>query len=233
MIDSQTPVLQAEQRSWAYWFADGLPYLIAGAACLLIGLALLGAQARPRKPLVIVLVAVALVLYGVVFFRMKQVIEWLKSRITYPRTGYTATPYFADQQDPLPVDLTMLTMNGADAKRASDIGRLHDDRKHQAWLVVVLTALGIGVAWFIDSRWICLAAGVLAGLAIWVGARKNERVLWIEVVAFPFVGYWLLILHVGRVDRIALFVVGGGLSLVCLGGVRLFQYLRRNPAPRA
>src|ERR1700683_1965993 len=159
MIDSQTPVLQAEQRSWAYWFADGLPYLIAGAACLLIGLALLGAQARPRKPLVIVLVAVALVLYGVVFFRMKQVIEWLKSRITYPRTGYTATPYAPDQQAPPPVDLTILAMNGADAKRASDIGRLHVDRKHQAWLVVLLTALGLGVGWFIDRRWLCLAAG--------------------------------------------------------------------------
>jgi hypothetical protein len=233
MTELQSPVLRAERRSWTYWFDDGLPNLVAGVACMLIGFALLGAQARPRNPLVIALAALAFVLYGVVFFRMKQVIEWLKARITYPRTGYTATPYFADHQDALPVDLTMLTMNGADAKRALEIGRLHDDRAHRALLVAVLTALGLGVAWYVENRWLCLAAGVVAALAIWLVAQKNARVLWIEVVAFPFVGYWLLVLHMGRVDRIALFVVGGGLSLVCLGGVRLSQYLRRNPAPRA
>lgn len=124
----------------------------------------------------------------------------------------------------------MLAMNGADAKRASDIGRLHDDRNRRVWLVVVLTAMGLGVAWFVESRWKCLVAGVVAGVAIWLGALKNERVLWMGIVAFPFVGYSLLFLHVGRVDRIALFVAGGGLALVCLGGVRRFQYLRRNPA---
>jgi hypothetical protein len=233
MTESQMPVVRAEQRSWAYWFADGLPNLVAGFACLLIGFGMIAAQARPRRLLVVAFGVFAFVLYGLALFRMKQVIEWLKARITYPRTGYTATPYFADKPDVLPIDFTKLTMNGADAKREQDIGRLHDDRKHQAWLVVVLTAVGIGVAWFVDNTWICLAAGVVAGLAIWVVAQKNERVLWIEVVAFPFVGYWLLLLHVGRVDRIALFVVGGGLALVFSGGFRLLQYLRRNPASRA
>jgi intracellular septation protein A len=233
MTELQSPVLRAEQRSWSYWFDDGLPNLVAGVACLLIGFGMLAAQARPRKPLVIVFGAIAFVLYGVVLIRMKQVIEWLKARITYPRTGYAAPPYFTQDMDTLPLDLTVLTLNGADAKKAWNTGRLHEDRNRRAGLVVGLTLMGLAAAWFIESRWICLAAGILVGLAIWLGTRKHERASWIEVVAFPFAGMYSLIFRTGKVDRLAVFVVGGGLALVLTGGLRLFQYLRRNPVPSA
>jgi hypothetical protein len=233
MTDSQSPVLQAEQRSWTYWLADGLPNLVAGCTCLLIGFGLLAEQARPRKPLVVALGVVALALYCVALFRMKQVIEWLKVRITYRRTGYAAPPYFTDDAGTLPLDLTTLSLSGADAKRPSDIGRVHEDRKRRALLVIALCAAGMAAAWFVESRWICLVAGMVIALAIWLGTRKNERASWIELAAFPFAGMYLLVVHVGKVDRLAVFVVGGGLALVLSGGWRLIQYLRRNPVPNA
>jgi len=36
-----SPVLSAEQRSWHYWFDDGLPSLLTGIACLLLAASLL------------------------------------------------------------------------------------------------------------------------------------------------------------------------------------------------
>ncbi|MGB7024550.1 MAG: hypothetical protein WBD73_12190 [Candidatus Acidiferrales bacterium] len=64
------------------------------------------------SPLVIAIVLVAFGIYGVVFFRLRQTLEWLKARITYPRTGYAASPYFTSGQEGQPVtDLTMLNLS--------------------------------------------------------------------------------------------------------------------------
>jgi ABC-type cobalamin transport system permease subunit len=101
--DPTTPVLEAQQRCWSYWFIDGLPSLVAGPSCLIMALFLLAAQLRPTRPLTITFAIAALLLYPLMLFRMKQVIEWLKVRITYPRTGYTAPPYFVDDRDTLVV----------------------------------------------------------------------------------------------------------------------------------
>lgn len=228
VADIHSPVLDAEQRSWHYWFVDGLPNLVAGTACLLIGFFLLTAQARPRKPFVLGFGVAAMVLYGVLLFRMKQVIEWLKARITYPRTGYAAPPYFTNDNDTLPFDLTTLSLSGTDAKRSSDVERLGQDRRRRAWLVIALLLLAVGATWFIESRWICLVVGLVASFSLWWGTRDNERAAWIEMIAFPFVGFYLLIFPVAQRNRMTFFVLGGGLALVLSGAFSLVRYLRHN-----
>ena len=226
-----SPIVSAEQRAWSYWFADGLPTLTAGIGSLLIAFVLLYSRHRPATPLTIALILVALFLYGAVLLRYKQVVEWLKSKFTYPRTGYVSPPYFAEDGT-LPVDFTALSLQGADAQRPSDIERVHADRKKRMVFTVVMVLVATIATMFIPNRWICAGAGVVLAAALWLGSRKDERLSWIVLVGFPFIGFYMtafLATHVTGPDRVAYFLAGGGVLFVADGALRLLRYLRLNP----
>ena len=209
MADARSPILSAELRARNYWFVDGLPNLVTGMVLVLIGAALLAGQVKPERPLLLGVSLVAIVLYLAFALRIRQVVEWLKARITYPRTGYTAPPYLTE-------DAT-----------------LSPDRKRRAWLLIGLVVAAILVTRLVESPWICLGGGLLAGLSLWLAIRKNEKVSWIEVFAFPFVGLCLAVFAVAPRNRLPFFVLGAGLALALSGALRLVRYLRRNPAPSA
>jgi hypothetical protein len=232
MTQPLSPALSAEQRAWSYWFADGLPTLTAGIGSLLIAFVLLYSRHRPATPLTIAVMLVALFLYGVVLLRYKQVVEWLKSKFTYPRTGYVSAPYFAEDNDTLPVDIMTLSLQGADAQRLSDIERVDADRKKRAFLVAALVLVVTTATMFIANRWICAVAGVVLAAALWLGSRKDERLSWIVLVGFPFIGFYMtafLAMHVSGPDRVAYFLAGGGVLFVLEGAWKLIQYLRSHP----
>ena len=207
VADARSPILSAELRARNYWFVDGLPNLVTGMVLVLIGAALLAGQVKPERPLLLGVSLVAIVLYLAFALRIRQVVEWLKARITYPRTGYTAPPYLTEDST------------------------LSPDRKRRAWLLIGLVVAVILVTRLVESRWICVAAGLLAGLSLWLAIRKNEKVSWIEVGAFPLVGLCLTIFPVAPRNRLPFFVLGAGLALALSGALRLVRYLRRNPAP--
>lgn len=209
MADAASPVLNAEQRARNYWFVDGLPNLVTGIVLALIGAALLAGQVKPERPLLVGVSLVAIVLYLAFALRIRQVVEWLKARITYPRTGYTAPPYLAEDST------------------------LPRDRRRRTWLLIAFMVAVILVTRFVESRWICLAVGLLAGLTLWLANRKNEKASWIDLLTFPFVGLCLAIFPVALRNRLPFFVLGAGLALALSGTLRLVRYLRRNPAPSA
>jgi|HubBroStandDraft_1064217.scaffolds.fasta_scaffold04978_5 hypothetical protein len=209
VADIHSPVLDAEQRARNYWFLDGLPNLVTGMVLLLMGFALLAGQMKPERPLLVGVSLVAVVLYLTFALRIRQVVEWLKARITYPRTGYTAPPY--------------LTEDSA----------LSPGRKRRAWVLIGFMVGVILVTRFVESRWICLAVGLLAGVSLWLAIRKSEKVSWIDLLTFPVVGSCLTVFPVAPRDRLPFFVLGAGLALALSGTLRLVQYLRRNPAPSA
>ena len=221
----------AERRAWGYWFVDGLPNLAGGLACVLLATALFLAKVREHRPLMIAFAIASIALYGLLLFRMRQTIEWLKARLTYPRTGYAAPPYFTEDET-LPVDLTVLTLNGVDARRAADAARLQEDRSHRTWFILGTFVVAMIFVWFVQSEWICLAAGVIFGAGAWLVARKSERASWIEVAGFPFLGYFMFMVHHGTERRTAAFLAGSGLVLMVAGAVQLTRYLRQNPAAR-
>jgi hypothetical protein len=232
MPSPQTTVLDAEQRSWSYWFVDGLPNLIGGLACCCIACALFLARQLSHRPLVIAAVIISLLLYGVILFRMRQTIEWLKARVTYPRTGYTASPYFTDDTT-LPVELTTLALNEREVRNSAEIARRYEDRNRRFGFVVGVLAAALAFVWFVHSNWICLVAGAILGAATWFATRENGRTSWIEVAGFPFVGYMMMIVRTGLEERLGAFLLGSGLVLMLSGALLFFQYLRRNPAARA
>jgi hypothetical protein len=177
-------------------------------------------------------VSISLLLYGVLLFRMRQTIEWLKARVTYPRTGYTASPYFTDDTT-LPVELTTLSLSEREVRNSAEIARRYEDRNRRFGFVIGVMAAAVAFVWFVHTNWICLVAGAILGAATWFATRKNGRTSWIEVAGFPFVGYMMMVVRTGLEERLGAFLLGSGLVLMLSGALLFFQYLRRNPAARA
>jgi len=227
MSASLPPTLDAEQRAWRYWFADGLATIVAGITSLLIAFFLLYEPHRKLTAVSGTVTAAAFGLYLVFLLRNKQIVEWLKARITYPRTGYVQPPYFTEDGT-LPVDFMALGIEGADAARAQDSARLHSDRKKRMMLVIGLVLIAVLGTMFVQNRWICAAA-------LWLSARKDQQLSWIVLAGFPFAGFYMtmfLASHVTGPDRIAYFLAGGGVLFVLDGVVSLIRYIRQNPMAR-
>ncbi len=237
---SSSPVLDAERRAWSYWFVDGLPNLLTGVLCLLLAgcFVLLSYHSHARSPVVITLAALAIVIYIVVFVRLRQTLEWLKSRITYPRTGYTTPPYFTYTNDTaLPPELTMLTLSNVAEKEATDLRRAYQDQHRRVWLFVAVLAAAVISTMLIQNRWFCGVAGVVVGLGIWLSTRKDERMSWVVAVGLPFAGMYMLMFpgpDAGvRIERLGFFLGGIGFVLALTGAIALVRYLRGNPVARA
>jgi hypothetical protein len=226
-------VLSAEQRAWQYWFDDGLPTLVAGVGCLFAALFFAYDRSQNSTHVSIVLGFTGLLVYGVVLLFNREIVDCLKSKITYPRTGFIQPPYFAEEASSS-IDLTTLSMLGVDAKRSADIDRLHAYRKQRLLFVCLVIAAGAAAMMFVRSAWVCALAGVAMALALWVWGHKVQRLSWIIIGGFPIIGFYLAVFQAGRLvgpDRITFFLAGAGIVLVLDGALTLFRYLRANPPP--
>jgi hypothetical protein len=147
-----SPLLTAERRASRYWFDDGLPTILVGTAYLLMAFFLL--YPREGSSTFAAIVSFAAVLgYGMLILRQRQILDWLKSRIIYPRTGYVAPPPCAD--DPQSCSgVTALSLNeAASTDKAAD--ELAAERPRSitgadrvAWFLV-----GAGALFFLDGVW--------------------------------------------------------------------------------
>ena len=232
---------EAEKRAWTYWFADGLPNILGGFGCLLLSLAyvLLIRFRHARSPLLVGLAVLLVGIAWVLLFRLRQTLEWLKARITYPRTGYAASPYFTFRQtEPLPADLTMLNLSSADSPGilpTAAVAREMDDRKWQVGVTLTVYLAAFLSAALIHERSICAALGIAAALLMWRSAHKNERRSWAVVFGLPYAAMLIFIIaglnpRQVQVERLAFFLAGAGLLLVLTGGITLARYLKHNPA---
>src|SRR5215467_1593752 len=77
---------EARRRAKNYWEIDGLPRIVSGLFSLLFGVLFLWLSPSPFS---LLLFAGMVVLY---LFEVQggqqEIVKWLKTRITYPRTGY-------------------------------------------------------------------------------------------------------------------------------------------------
>jgi hypothetical protein len=225
------PLFSAEQRASRYWFDDGLPTLLTGLACLLMAFFLLYPRTGNSSPVATVVSLAAVVLYGVVLLRQREILDWLKSRITYPRTGYVRPPHFAENANP-PQELTILSLGGANAAQAETANALYRDRKRRMGLTMILTMAAVLPMLFFRNPWLCSLAGLLLAAAMWFGARLEQRLSWIVLAGLPVLGVTLsLFLPRDRIgpERAAWFLAGSGVLFVLEGALTLFSYLRQHP----
>jgi multisubunit Na+/H+ antiporter MnhF subunit len=237
-IGSMAPVLNAERRAWSYWFVDGLANLVTGALCLLLAGSYLLVAFHPhtRSPLVIGGAFTGFGIYAAVFFRLRQTLEWLKSRITYPRTGYTAAPSFtADSNAGHQPGLTMLALSPVGEQETEQRAHEDLDARRRGWFFAAVLAAEVISTLLIHETWICAIAGIAMGVGIWLVTRNDERMAWVVALGLPFAEIYMFLFPTSRprVLRAGFFLAGTGVLLAFVGAIALARYLRRNPVRSA
>lgn len=225
MTSSSSPLLSAEHRAWKYWFEDGLPTLVTGIGCIVGAVFFHLGDSGQARPLTWLVFLVFMALYGAIILFGAQLIEWLKTQITYPRTGYTRPPYLAAAAD-------HLSMRGTE--RNPEMERLQGYRKQRLLLTCAVVGVGGFAMMYVQSRWICALSSVLMGLAFWLWGGKVYRLSWLVIASFPLMGFVVAFVVPGGAPgfrRIIDFTFGVGLLLVVDGALTLVRYLRANPAP--
>jgi hypothetical protein len=251
--ETDPPLERVSLAASDYWVEDGIPALVAGAAYILIAGSGLGswmlmvhfwpAWSWLTGSLALLWMPGAFI--SVVWFwqHREQVSEWLKARVTYPRTGYVAPPsYWSNEAEALDPALKWI---------------LDWLERHPLWMtlgnwianlcigiLIVATLLSIfqilpklehALSYIL--RWAIL---VLGGFFLpWLVksyARKiqKNKLYWMDIFVIPVFFLALMALtkkHEGL--GVALFLLAPGIYMLLKGALFLARYLHLYRIPRA
>lgn len=231
---SSPSVLSAQRRALHYWFDDGFSTLVAGLGCLFMSFFLFYHRGDRHSPFSIVVNLLVLFAYGTLMFRLRDVIEWLKARITYPRTGFALPPDLPDEAATY-ADLTVVALQDGESKRLVEAGRIYADRKRRMLFMATFVLLPMLSLMLVRQPWIWAVAGVMTSAGLWIGTRKEQPLSWLLLAGFPLVGIGMAVFvgdHVVGTDRGAYFLTSMGGLFFIDGALTLFRYLRNNPMPK-
>ncbi|MBN1454434.1 MAG: hypothetical protein JW963_25680 [Anaerolineales bacterium] len=200
---------QVEQRVKRYWYADGIAEIASGGMFLLLGLyfGVLGYFEEGSLVSVILQVSMVLVMIGGAF-GVRWLVNTLKSRLTYPRTGYVE--YRVNEKD----------------------------AKQRRWIVVAVAIIVASASILLvdyirglDSM--VLITGVLVGI-IFIALRGKssglKRFYALGGLAIVM-GIALAYSNLSQVYTLSLFYGLLGIAILISGGLVLRSYLQENPPP--
>jgi hypothetical protein len=216
------------RRAASYWFIDGLPEIVLGVSLLLlaaVGL-LWRAYTSPGSwgRFYFLVVAAG---FGVLLWKGNAVVDLLKSRVTYPRTGYVPPPEDAEPR----AALTMLSI------RPGPLPNENTTSFRRRSLMLVwgcIYAGSVGNLTAQGQRWLGAASVVFLAVAVyWAGRRSERPYRWWSLLALALTALVFLWVDLSTMVRrlLPLFLVGGW--FLAQGVCTLVQYLRENPYPRA
>lgn len=227
MFETSNAILEAKRRARDYWDIDGLPALLAGAATVSLGVISL-----PRESHLhwwdVGLTFALLALYFLA--ESKGTIEWLKSRITYPRTGYVAppkeTPY--SKRDPYTI-ISITKEPEGEELRAPVEGRASRKALEFSDSPFLLLLL---LWWFFSFNGLLASLACLAiALRFWWTNKKDPP--WFEIAGAAIAGLLSAILTVSDRRRFCIVLIVFGASGMAKGATLLIRYLLQHPAPQA
>lgn len=225
MPPSPSPVLDAEHRAWNYWFVDGLFNILSGMGCLLVAASF--EIDKRRSTLNFVIAACCYFLFLAIMLRREQILDWLKSRLTYPRTGYVPYPYKPS------TGLTELRIDDPELETPLDVRRARRNRAVRSLPGIIALGVALTLLVVVNTPWVCLVAAALYGLAFGSMTDRGIKHSLTIMLGMSFVGFVMSLLRVGGFQRFDLLTAGAGLVLMTDGMVTLIRYLHRNPVARA
>lgn len=200
---------QVEHRVKRYWYTDGIAELASGGLFVLLGI-YFGAQGFfGEKSLVSVILQVSLMLVMIAgAFGVRWLVNTLKARLTYPRTGYVE--YRVNEKD-------------AKVRRYVVAG--------VAMIIAIASIVLIDYIRGLDSM--ALVTGLLVGV-IFIALRGKSSGL----KRFYLLGGLAIVLGVAlsfsglsQAYNLGLFYGLLGIAIVISGGLVLRRYLSENPLP--
>ncbi len=199
---------QAEQRVKQYWFKDGLGELVGGGMILLVGLYFAGQEWLPEGPIgrTFLQSSLALLLVGGAF-ATRWLVNVLKTRLTYPRTGYV--------------------------EYQPGVKNTPSRRMFTAGIAISVSALLVFFGRFSGSfNWLPGFTGLAFGAAfILLRARSNGIGRFYVLGTFCVIlGVALSFLDLPVGYSLGLFYGLAGIASMFSGGLTLLRYLRDNPS---
>jgi len=212
------------QRAASYWFVDGLPDIVLGVTVLVFGALGLWWRIHVPKPwmkLDLLLIGTG---FCLILWKGREILDFLKSRLTYPRTGYVQPPEEFERT----VVLTTLSLKPEPpvSKNVTHFA------KRTVWVVFLPFLIPFNQdpvpRWFVP-----LAMPVLA-VALYALNRNTERPYrWWSALILALTGLVFLWVEIPPLLQPLLPLLLAGVWLTTQGLCTLLHYLRANPYPRA
>jgi hypothetical protein len=202
-------VMQARSRAWLNWNNDGLSALIQGFALSLLGASQIwhNHEHSLKSPELLQLVAILILLDQIV---TRKIVGWLKTFISFPRTGYVALPPFKE----------LLATSSS--------------KRSLVW-TLIWTAISIGVSsylLFTHLQWYLIVIQITLAALLWVLCRKR-KLAWYVPIPLLIGSVSLSLLPSSNRDKMEILVIQIGALLMLMGLSRLLQYLHEHPVPQA
>jgi hypothetical protein len=205
----QQDLHQVEQRVRRYWYSDGIGELICGGMFVLLGVYFaLQEYLGEDSPLTAILQASMVLLFIGGAFIARWLVNAMKTRLTYPRTGYVE--YRAPQRNPRARGIVVLGVGMAVAVGAVLTARLLGSPD----LIVAMTGILFGAV-------LAATAGRSTGLA---------RFYVLGGISFTL-GVILSFSGIPQGYALGLFYGLMGVAAILSGALVLGRYLRENPIP--
>jgi hypothetical protein len=193
------------QRTFRYYYEDGLVETAVGTLFIIIGIALLGWHTiglNPALGIGMVLLSVLLIFGGTLF--VQKVIPSLKERLVHPRTGQVVYR----REEPQPIRKRLLF----------------------AILAVLVLVLFLPEQF---NQMALMEGALLAAVLIYLGSRASLPRFYLLGGAALLVGVAGVLLFNNDISGSAFTFGGTGLIMLVSGLVALNRYLRRHPRAEA
>jgi len=205
----ENKMMDVEGRIKRYWYSDGIAEISVGLVFLILGL-FFSAQAyfgEESKIGMVLQLSMIVVMMGSIF-GTQWLVNTLKSRLTYPRTGYVE--YRAKDKESSQRRLVVVGVSFA-----------------------VAVAAFVLVSFFREVDILVLISSILVGaIFIILRARSSgvKRFYYFGGLSF-ILGVALSLGNLSRLTSLGLFYVLMGLVILVSGMLVLRHYLRKNPMP--
>lgn len=227
MPETSTAILEAKRRARDYWDIDGLPAFLAGAYTVLLGVLWLPPDShRSRWG-----AALGLGLFALLFLSgSEKTLKWLKSRITYPRTGYVAPPKAGPDPERDPYTIISITK---EPEAQGPLAPLEGRASRKAFEFSDFPFLSFLLLWWLFSFNSWIASLSCLATALWFWWRNKKDPPWFEIAGAAIAGLLSAILTVNDRRRFCIVFIVFGASGMVKGATLLVRYLRQHPAPQA
>lgn len=225
------------RRAAAYWFEDGLAEIYFGLL-LFVPSALVLAAGRSlaiqNGMIRVAVVLIALVAGGLLLFKDRPILDFIKSRLTYSRTGYVRPP-----ENPAPYQDVLVDFLTPD-QRSAELITLHTARANSEnvtsfkarTLMPLFGAFMIAQA--LHERWSVAILMVAVAALVFALNRKEAHACsaW-SALPIALAGLLSAAVEIPSGGRIFIPLVIGGGWLLTRGAWALMRYLHAHPRSQA
>jgi hypothetical protein len=234
MSSLEAPVLRAAHSAEGYWYSDGLENIYNGLILLLLSVDSFVPGGSPQPSLYAhiarFLGLFGFLLFAVLIFTHRALIEWIKARMTFPRIGFVAPPPSAvgiESRDTGIWPPPLATPWEEDYRQRR--------QKLQRWIYALLAVgfvLGFSkVGQHLQGSLCALAWAVAFGLTSKY-TQPPGRSAWAALAICVAAGIIVVLLRLPGVRPVyTLFALLGGVSTL-IGTCQLVVFLARHPLPK-